>query len=121
MKNLNRIFKRVTYFLFALVVLGSCSGRKNGEAGPVAERAPQTHIVEIRQMVFSPAEIKVKKGDSITFINHDLVAHDITEASSKAWTSSPLQPEQSWKLKVTASANYYCSLHAVMKGKIIVE
>ncbi len=124
MKNLNSLIKGVSYFFFLLVMLVSCSspsGEKTGEAGPVIERAPQTHTVEISQMVFSPAEITVKKGDKVTFINHDLVAHDITEESSKAWTSSPLQSQQSWTREVNESANYYCSLHPVMKGKIVVE
>ena len=124
MKNLKSFLKVVVIFFSVIVMLVGCSspsGEKTGEANPVIERAPQIHTVEISQMVFSPAEIIVKKGDKVTFINHDLVAHDITEESSKAWTSSPLQPQQSWTLEVNASANYYCSLHQVMKGKIIVE
>jgi plastocyanin len=124
MKYLNRLVKGVIYSFSAVIMLVSCSspsGENTGEAGPVIERAPQIHTVEIRQMVFSPAEITVKKGDKVTFINNDLVAHDITEESSKAWSSSPLQSQQSWTLEVNESANYYCSLHQVMKGKIVVE
>jgi plastocyanin len=124
MKNLISLFIGVDCFFFALIMLVSCSspsGEKTVKQGSVIERAPQTHTVEISQMVFLPAEIIVKKGDKVTFINHDLVAHDITEESSKAWTSSPLQSQQSWTLEVTASSDYYCSLHPVMKGKIIVE
>lgn len=124
MKNLNSLLRRVTHFFVVLVILSSCSSstdEKPGEESPVIERQSQHYTVEISQMVFSPAEVVVKKGDKVTFINHDLVAHDVTEESSKTWTSSPLQPQQSWTLEVNQSANYYCSLHPVMKGKIIVK
>ncbi|HEU0109895.1 MAG TPA: plastocyanin/azurin family copper-binding protein [Flavisolibacter sp.] len=122
MKNQDRIFQRTAVFILFIMLAGCSSspGEKTGE-GEVIERAPQTHTVEISQMVFSPAEIAVKKGDRVNFINHDIVAHDVTEESTKAWTSSPLQSQQSWTLEVQESANYYCSLHPVMKGKIIVE
>ncbi len=79
------------------------------------------HSVEITQMKFYPAELRVKKGDKVVFVNHDLVTHDITEESKKVWSSSPLVTDQTWILVVTESVNYFCSIHPVMKGKIIVE
>lgn len=77
--------------------------------------------VEIVRMQFVPADITVHKGDKIRFVNHDMVAHDVTEETSKKWSSSPLQPGQTWTLEVTGPASYYCSIHEVMKGKIRVE
>ncbi len=72
-------------------------------------------------MAFSPAEIIVNKGDTVVFINHDPVEHDITEEDKKLWSSSPLPPGQSWSKVIDGSANYFCSLHVVMKGKIIAK
>ena len=82
---------------------------------------PKVYTVEIRQMKFQPAEIKVQKGDTVVFINRDFVTHDVTEESSKSWTSSPLPGGKSWSLAVAKSSSYYCSIHQVMKGKIVVE
>jgi plastocyanin len=87
---------------------------------PPATAEYSTHIIEIKQMTFSPANIVVKKGDRITFVNHDMVTHDITEAK-KAWSSAPLLIGKSWSMTVTQTAAYYCSIHPVMKGKIIVK
>ena len=81
----------------------------------------KVHIVEIKQMKFQPAEIKVHKGETVHWINKDITDHDITEQSTKAWASSPLASGASWSMVVTKSADYYCNLHQVMKGKIIVE
>lgn len=81
----------------------------------------KTDTVEIKQMAFFPATITVNKGDTIVFINHDLVDHDITEENKKLWSSSPLHPGQSWSKVFTEPANYFCSLHVVMKGKVDVQ
>ncbi|HTM64838.1 MAG TPA: plastocyanin/azurin family copper-binding protein [Flavipsychrobacter sp.] len=100
----------------ALLVLGialaqmSCNGTQ----------APTTHVVEIARMQFIPAELTVHKGDTVVFVNHDMLTHDITE-EGKLWTSSKLPPDSSWTMVTTQTANYYCSLHPVMKGKIIIQ
>ncbi|MFC5270250.1 plastocyanin/azurin family copper-binding protein [Adhaeribacter terreus] len=86
-----------------------------------AEKAPVTHTVEIVQMKFKPAQITVKNGDKILFINRDMVVHNVTEASGKSWKSPDLATGKSWRLTVTKSASYYCTFHPVMKGKIMLK
>ena len=77
--------------------------------------------VEIKQMQFQPASLTVQKGDTVVWINNDIVAHDVTEEKGRLWTSGPLAPGASWSLVVTESADYYCSIHVVMKGKLVVK
>jgi plastocyanin len=79
------------------------------------------HTVEIKQMKFQPNELKLHKGDTVLWINKDITDHDVTEETKKAWTSSKLPIGKSWSKVVEESANYFCSLHVVMKGKLIVE
>ena len=81
----------------------------------------KVYNVEIKQMQFQPATLTLQKGDTVVWINHDIVAHDVTEETSKLWASGPLAPGASWSLVVTESADYYCSIHVVMKGKIVVQ
>ena len=118
--------KIINYFMvFAyLLILNSCSsGEERNAAGsaPVEEKKPVMHAIEMSHMKFDPAEVKVKKGDKVVFVNHDMVAHDVTEQSTKAWNSSPMAEGQTWILVATETVDYYCSLHPVMKGKIVVE
>lgn len=125
MKSQWIVFKKVICLLLVLLILGSCSSPSE-EATPepdtaIEESKPAMHSVEITQMKFYPAELKVKKGDKVVFVNHDLVTHDVTEESKKAWSSSPLATNQTWVTIVNESAGYFCSIHPVMKGKIIVE
>ncbi len=81
---------------------------------------PQTHVIEIKDMKFQPAELKIHQGDTVIWINKDIVAHDVTE-ENKAWASPPLNADATWKKAITKSESYYCSIHVVMKGILIVE
>lgn len=81
----------------------------------------KVYYVEIKQMQFHPAELLVQKGDTIVWINHDIVVHDVTEQADKRWTSGQLAPGETWSLVVTESSDYYCSIHVVMKGKLVVQ
>ncbi len=82
---------------------------------------PAKHIVEIKAMQFQPAELSVRSGDTVVWVNRDIVAHDVTEELGKAWTSSVMPAGASWSMVVTNSADYYCSIHVVMKGKLLVQ
>ena len=77
----------------------------------------KTHRVEIRNMKFVPAEILVSKGDSVIFINHDLVIHNVTD-SNKTWASPTIAPKKSWTYIVNEDLSYFCSFHPMMKGRI---
>ncbi|GAB2546463.1 plastocyanin/azurin family copper-binding protein [Rufibacter soli] len=83
--------------------------------------SPATHTVEIKQMKFVPAELTVRKGDKVVFLNKDIVMHNVTETSGKTWQSPKLAPGGSWTWLATKTTGYYCSFHPVMKGKIIVK
>jgi plastocyanin len=114
----------IAWLLLFVLVSGSCSpvsDKKVAEPSTNDAITPAMHSVEMSQMKFYPAELKVKKGDKVVFVNHDIVIHDITEESKKAWNSSPMRDGQTWILTATETVNYYCSIHPVMKGKIVVE
>ena len=81
----------------------------------------KTDTVKIVAMKFVPAELTVTSGTTVVFINNDMVTHDITEEATKAWSSSLLAPSKMWSMTADKSANYYCSIHAVMKGKIVIK
>lgn len=80
----------------------------------------ETHIVTIDNMKFNPETLTIKKGDKVTFTNNDIVAHNATELKN-AWASPLLVNGQSWTFSPEKSSDYYCTVHVVMKGKIIVK
>lgn len=110
MKN-QRLYYSVPLTLLAII----------GCASPGSKTTPKVYTVAIKQMQFQPATLELNKGDTVVFKNDDMVAHDITESSSKKWSSGPLPAGNAWKLVVTEGSNYYCSIHPVMKGKLQVR
>lgn len=98
--------------LVVLSLLASCSSDTN---------KPKTFTVEIKDMKFVPETVTVAKGDTVIWINKDMVTHDITEEASKTWSSGPLKSDSSWKMAVTDESDYYCSIHTVMKGHIEIQ
>ena len=114
MNYISTILKNSIFTLCIIFILNSC-------ATETQKTIPKVHTVEIKQMKFQPAELIVQKGDTVVWINNDIVAHDVTEEPGKAWTSSVMPVGESWRLVVTQSADYYCSIHVVMKGKLIVQ
>jgi plastocyanin len=87
----------------------------------LAKTPAKVHKVEIKGMKFIPAEVTVHKGDTIVWTNNDIVVHNVTETSNKAWKASPIQVGKTWKMAVGQSAEYFCSFHPTMKGKISVK
>lgn len=114
MSNKIRSLKAVIVLFCSVFLLNSCDTKTE-------EPIPKVHTVEIKQMKFQPAELIVQKGDTVVWINNDIVAHDVTEEPGKAWTSSLMPVGQSWSMVVNESADYYCSIHVVMKGRLIVQ
>lgn len=125
------------FLLFGILFLYSCtpSEKERAEHGPgatdssedyVIAKPPEhdneanVHVIEIMHMKFEPAELTVRKGDKVIWINRDVVDHDVTEQSGNAWTSTTMISGASWTLTASQSADYYCNLHQVMKGKLIV-
>lgn len=114
MTNARSKVKTSIYLLCLLFILNSCSTA-------TVKTIPKVHTVEIKQMKFQPEELVVQKGDTVIWINKDIVVHDVTEEPNKLWTSSVIPTGKSWSLVVTQSADYYCSIHVVMKGKLTVQ
>lgn len=85
----------------------------------MAPKAIDTVI--IKGMAFSPSELHVHKGDTVVWINEDIVAHNVTDLPGNKWTSGTLAKGSSWKKKIDETFDYYCSIHPTMKGKIIVD
>ncbi len=111
-----KLFRRTFYLSFLNLFLLSCSTPEQRIVNKT-----KAYTVQIRQMQFQPAELTVGIGDTVVFVNRDLFVHDVTEEVSKAWSSSPMPPGSTWKKIVTEDADYYCSIHVVMKGKLLVR
>lgn len=87
-----------------------------------AGHAARTHTVTIAQMRFTPARLTVASGDTVEWVNADLVPHTAT-ASSGAFNSGSIAPGSSWRWKVQGrgAVPYVCALHPTMKAALAVD
>lgn len=79
----------------------------------------ETIEVTIDRLVFSPADIKAKVGDTIVWVNKDVFAHT---ATVKGGWDVMIPPKASARLtlKKAEAADYFCRFHPNMKGRVAV-
>ena len=84
--------------------------------------AARTHVVTIADMQFTPSSLDVVRGDTVVWINKDIVPHTATAASGK-FDSGKIEPQQSWRFAVRASGrfSYACAYHPTMAGLVAVK
>ena len=83
---------------------------------------PADHLIEITGFSFKPARLEVRPGDTITWINNDIVPHTAT-ARDGSWDTGSIGKGQKRSLTVRAdmSPNYFCRFHPAMKAGITVQ
>jgi len=90
---------------------------------PLGVRAQAEEIkVTIDNFTFSPAELKVKVGDTVTWTNHDDIPHTVVN-KDKVFRSKALDTDDSYSFTFASAGtfDYFCGLHPHMQGKIIVK
>jgi amicyanin len=82
----------------------------------------ETIEVKIANFTFSPPELKVKAGTTVTWTNADDIPHTVT-STTQAFRSKPLDTDDKFSFTFTTpgSYKYFCSLHPHMTGMIVVE
>ncbi len=81
-----------------------------------------THYVEIRGFEFKPSNLSVSPGDSIVFMNLDIVPHTAT-AIDNTWTTDTLETGETQLITITSDSTpvYYCIFHPSMNGSLDLQ
>jgi len=79
-------------------------------------------IVAVDNFTFTPKEITVPKGTTVTWVNHDDVPHTVV-STDKKFKSRALDTDEKFSFTFSDSGiyGYFCSVHPVMRGKVIVR
>jgi len=99
-------------FLLAVAGLWGCS------SAPARAKIVQ---VTIDQLVFAPAEIVVRVGDTIEWVNKDVVDHTATTQSKEWDVVIPAGKTVPLVVKTPGGVAYYCRYHPTMTGRVVVE
>ena len=97
----------------SLTALGLTAGHATGEP---------SSAVRITQYAFTPTELTVAVGTTVTWTNDDEETHTVTSASG-AFGSAGLGHEEGFKQTFARPGRYeyYCALHPHMKASVVVR
>ena len=86
-----------------------------------AALAAGTHEVKVEGMKFAPASLTVKRGETVTWRNADVVPH--TASAAGKFDSGNIAPGQSISKKMDQRGefDYVCSYHPGMKARLVVQ
>jgi plastocyanin len=85
----------------------------------VSARAATIQIT-IDKLVFAPVEVAAKVGDTVEWVNKDMLAHTATGTHREF--NVVIGPKKTARLvlKKAGSFDYYCTFHPNMKGRLVV-
>jgi plastocyanin len=108
--------------LVCAVVAGAMLSSSMRPRAAAVPAAPVTHTVTIDGTQFQPADVAIKPGDSVTWVNRDPFPHTAT-AGTGAFDSKEIAPGASWTFTAKARGDlaYTCTLHPTMKGIVHVQ
>jgi plastocyanin len=87
---------------------------------PAADAAKQQ--VKIDNFSFTPKTLTVPIGTTVTWTNHDDVPHTVV-STKKAFASPALDTDERFSFRFAARGTYpyYCSVHPMMTGTVVVK
>ncbi len=91
-------------------------------AAAAADGHAAAHTVTIKGSKYSPANLTIKAGDKVVFVNADGAAHTAT-AKNRSFDTGSLKKGQQAAVtfKKAGKLSYFCELHPMMKGSITVK
>jgi len=83
--------------------------------------SPVRHEVLMRAISFTPAELVVAVGDTVEWRNADIVRHNAVRLD--LFGTGDLKPGERgrWVAADTGTFGYQCTIHARMRGRIVVK
>jgi plastocyanin len=116
----------------AVLSLTACSSSKAKvarDAPPTDARGRANYLVVARGNQFTPVDVIVDAGTTVTWRNDDAVAHDVKKSADALDFGGPFGvdaskfgPGQSYSFKFTKTGTFFytCTIHTLMSGKVEV-
>ncbi len=101
--------------------MGMMGGRSTASQTPSVASGPET-LVEIKDFAFSPADLTIRAGTKVTWVNRDAAPHNAV-ADGKTWSTEVLTKNSSGTVTFESPGvyTYHCSIHPYMKAVLTVQ
>jgi amicyanin len=88
-----------------------------------AQTGALASAVSIDNFTFTPPNLTVKAGTTVTWINRDDIPHGIASANNAFTKSKALDTDDSYSFTFTTPGTYqyFCYVHPHMTGTIVVQ
>jgi plastocyanin len=106
-----------------VAALGCVAAASCADSQATPDRPPAiTHTVVMEGMAFTPRVISVAAGDTIVWVNKDMVPHSATSTTA-GFDSKVVAASESWRTRIehTGEFDYVCSFHPMMTAKVVVR
>ncbi len=115
---MNRLFLTALLAAAALPAAIPAAPAKNTPAKATPTAAPMVHI---SNFTFSPQALKIRAGQTVTWVNEDDIPHNVT-AVDKSFKSKVLDTGERFSFTFPRAGTYayFCGLHPHMTGSIVV-
>jgi plastocyanin len=83
---------------------------------------PRTHTITMEKMRFQPQSLTVASGDTIVWVNKDLVPHTATSQAG-GFDSQVIPADKSWRFTPRARGEfaYICVFHPTMTATLNIR
>ena len=76
--------------------------------------------ITMENLVFSPADASAKVGDTIEWINKDILAHTATARNGDWEVTMPPKKTVTSVVNKAGTVEYYCRFHPNMKATLVI-
>jgi plastocyanin len=122
-------FTGAAMLIALLAIIGCISERSTGTvdlAGCNAQLPSEAFgstIVIMRNLSFNPAQVRVRPGTKVTWVNCETTESHTSTSNSGVWDSPLLAPGGTFTqaFAATGSFPYFCAVHPAMTATVTVE
>ena len=119
---MKRYIRNVVVCAGLLGVVASAAMIHGSQIARAAEEKNAAASITIDNFSFTPKEVTVAVGTTITWVNHDDVPHTVVSPDKK-FRSKALDTDDQFSFTFTDAGtySYFCSVHPIMIGKVVVK
>jgi plastocyanin len=118
-----KIFAIIVSGVFLIAANSGNNSQKTNSKNEVPAHSKQYHVVDIKNMVFSPAKLSISPGDTVVWTNSDNVPHMVNATNSGQFQSPLFNQGQNYQhiFPQVGKYDYRCGIHPTMTGSITVK
>jgi plastocyanin len=91
-----------------------------GLAPAAADAAPRVHTIVMEKMKFGPMPAGIRAGDTILWVNRDIVRHTATARNGSFNVDLPARTSGRTLVRKAGTIEVFCKYHPGMKARLAV-